>query len=108
MSDLETNSKKTHVLREGVFQQVFWSQVHTGDIIKINDKEPFPADIIMFASSDSQGICYVETSSLDGETNLKIKRAKPGTLHVTSADAAAAFHAKMECEQPNNGMNNFF
>ena len=40
--------------------------------IKILNKENFPCDIIPLKSSDHTGTIYVETSSLDGEANLKI------------------------------------
>jgi len=33
----------------------------------------FPADMILLASS-SKGECYIQTSSLDGEKNLKKRR----------------------------------
>jgi magnesium-transporting ATPase (P-type) len=29
--------------------------------------------MLLLASSDPKGVCYVETKNLDGETNLKIK-----------------------------------
>jgi magnesium-transporting ATPase (P-type) len=41
----------------------------------VNNDEHLPCDILVVKSSDSKGICYVETKNLDGETNLKIKRA---------------------------------
>jgi hypothetical protein len=31
-----------------------------------------PADIIVLATSDPDGNCYLETKNLDGETNLKV------------------------------------
>jgi len=39
----------------------------------------FPADMLFLASSHESGHCFVETSSLDGESNLKIKAALPAT-----------------------------
>ena len=36
-----------------------------------------------FLASEPQGICYIETSNLDGETNLKIRQVQcfwSGTL----------------------------
>jgi phospholipid-transporting ATPase len=46
-----------------------------GDIIKVNEDEMIPADIVILHTSDPKGCCYVETKNLDGETNLKMKNA---------------------------------
>lgn len=35
----------------------------------------FPADLVVLGSSFENGVCYIETSSLDGEKNLKPKSA---------------------------------
>jgi phospholipid-transporting ATPase len=35
----------------------------------------FPADILVLGSVFESGVCYIETSSLDGEKNLKPKSA---------------------------------
>jgi len=32
-----------------------------------------PADLIILSVSGNNGICYIETKNLDGETNLKLK-----------------------------------
>lgn len=37
----------------------------------------FPADLLFLASSNKKGACFVETSSLDGETNLKTRVPVP-------------------------------
>lgn len=39
-----------------------------GDIIVLKDQEAIPADMLVLACSDTDGTCYVDTSSLDGET----------------------------------------
>ena len=55
-------------------------QLKVGDIIKVLDDEIIPADCFVLASgssleSQSGGQCYIATSTLDGERNLKPKIA---------------------------------
>lgn len=54
-----------------------WLDIEVGDIIKIKSRETIPADIVILGVAEKtatpQGICYVETKSLDGETNLKVR-----------------------------------
>ena len=45
--------------------------LQVGCIVKVKENSNFPADLILLKSSLPRGICYVETKSLDGETNLK-------------------------------------
>ena len=63
----------------GKFETCCWKDVFVGDIVRIKENEFFPADILLLSSSEQDGICYVETKNLDGETNLKTKNALPST-----------------------------
>ncbi len=46
-----------------------------GDFVHLSYNEVIPADVLFIRSAESDGICYVETSNLDGESNLKLRRA---------------------------------
>lgn len=59
----------------GAFELKQWQRVHVGQIVKVLEGEYFPSDLILMRSSDKHGGCYVETKSLDGETNLKTRHA---------------------------------
>lgn len=55
-----------------------WKDLNVGDVIRVEDEEYFPADIVLLNSSNKDGSCYIMTSSLDGEKNLKHKCAIEG------------------------------
>lgn len=56
------------------FRKMQWRHVIVGDFVHLSIDEVIPADILLIRSSDTSGICFVETSNLDGETSLKQRR----------------------------------
>ena len=56
--------------------------VQVGCIVKINENQFFPCDMMLLSSSLPKGIAYVETKNLDGETNLKHKQANSTILRM--------------------------
>ena len=59
------------------FQKVKRMDIRQGNIILIRNREMVPADAIILASSGENGCAYIETSSIDGETNLKLRNTPP-------------------------------
>ncbi|KAI9568657.1 phospholipid-translocating P-type ATPase [Boletus coccyginus] len=53
------------------------------DIRVVESDEFIPADLVLISSSEPGGFCFIETSNLDGETNLKIKQTSPSTAALT-------------------------
>lgn len=52
---------------------MIWSELRIGDLIRVNQNEPIPADLLIVKTADPKGNAFVETKNLDGETNLKNK-----------------------------------
>ena len=44
--------------------------------------EYFPSDLLMIYSTNKNGVAYVETKNLDGETNLKYKESVKNTYRI--------------------------
>lgn len=103
-SDKSLNNSKARVLRGTAFEETKWVNVAVGDIIRVESEEPFPADIVLLASSEPEGLCYIETANLDGETNLKIKQAIPETCVAVSSSDMSRLGGKLRSEQPNSSL----
>ncbi|KAJ2950446.1 hypothetical protein O0L34_g8688 [Tuta absoluta] len=106
-ADDETNRRKVEVLRNGAWQTVRWEGLQVGDICKVLNNQFFPADLILLSSSEPQGISFIETSNLDGETNLKIRQAHTDTARLDNTEALAGFRATVQCEPPNRHLYEF-
>jgi phospholipid-translocating ATPase len=81
-----------------------------GDIVELQRDEPFPADLLLLASSaaENDGSCFVETASLDGETNLKRRVAVECTVdNCSTREGAAALKGTVSCEPPHSEIYTF-
>lgn len=89
-ADKEANSSMTLRLNRAraQYESTIWSSIEVGDIVKVESRANVPADIVVLAVSEkydpAQGICYVDTKSLDGETNLKLRQAHALTYNKVS------------------------
>ncbi|KAI6091929.1 phospholipid-translocating P-type ATPase [Hypoxylon rubiginosum] len=103
-ADSALNNSKARVLRGSSFEETKWINVAVGDIVRVESEEPFPADIVLLASSEPEGLCYIETANLDGETNLKIKQALPETSTMVSPSELSRLGGRVRSEQPNSSL----
>lgn len=79
-----------------------WQDIRVGDIIRLRRDEDVPADVILLHATSPNGVAYIETMALDGETNLKSKQACPlFTEHCRSLSSLQACDAEVVSEDPN-------
>ncbi|XP_011055013.1 PREDICTED: probable phospholipid-transporting ATPase IA isoform X3 [Acromyrmex echinatior] len=106
-ADDEINMREVEVLREGRWQWIQWRAVAVGDVVKVHNNTFFPADLILLSSSEPQGMSFIETANLDGETNLKIRQAHPDTANLLDTAELMNFRANIQCEPPNRHLYEF-
>ncbi|KAH9617378.1 hypothetical protein KSS87_011968 [Heliosperma pusillum] len=107
--DIEANNRlaKVYDSKNNDFVETKWKQLRVGDIVKVQKDEYFPADLLFLSSNYDDGICYVETSNLDGETNLKLKHALEVTSSLQDEMSLSQFKAVTKCEDPNEHLYSF-
>ncbi|KAJ1736271.1 aminophospholipid translocase [Coemansia biformis] len=106
-SDADMNKSSARVLVGTSFEERAWRDVVVGDIVRVENKEAIPADIVLLSSSEPEGICYVETSNLDGETNLKVKQALPETAGLLTPADLCGLRGHLKTELPNDSLYTF-
>lgn len=90
------------------WSKVQWQDIRVGDVIRLRRDENVPADIVLLHASGPNGVAYIETMALDGETNLKSKQACPlFTKYCSSVSALGACAAEVVSEDPNLDLYNY-
>ncbi|KAJ3210559.1 hypothetical protein HK099_008217 [Clydaea vesicula] len=90
------------------WESIPWRKISVGDIIKVEDKEIIPADLILLKTDHEDGTCYIETANLDGETNLKQRSTLPATRDFLKSDfKLLKLKASIHGESPNGSLYNF-
>ncbi|XP_078379616.1 phospholipid-transporting ATPase ID-like isoform X2 [Oculina patagonica] len=105
-SDDQVNNRKTKVLAENGQREERWMKIQVGDVLRIDNNDQIPADIVVLTTSEENGLCYIETAELDGETNLKCRQPLPETGELGD-DEEQLSKVKMEisCDPPNNRLD---
>ncbi|GAB2293363.1 Probable phospholipid-transporting ATPase 4 [Dionaea muscipula] len=108
IQDRKVNHRKVSVHEgSGWFSYKAWQDIRVGDVVMVEKDHFFPSDLLLLSSSYEDGICYVETMNLDGETNLKVKRSLEVTLPLDDDATFKDFNGIIKCEDPNSSLYTF-
>ena len=113
-SDDKENSKNILIynFKKRNFVKKKWRDVLVGDIIKVKEDQYFPADSIVLTTSEESNCCYIETKSIDGETNLKFKKTNKKIIEILNNSKEKENLINLDesiiyCQQPNEFIYEF-
>lgn len=106
-SDRKINNSNANVFIDDRFVEKRWWELRVGDIVRVSQNDQIPADMVILATAGRDGMAYVETANLDGETNLKARTAFRGTAGMTEDREWSSLRGTVTCEAPNNRVASF-
>ncbi|CAI7601272.1 unnamed protein product [Penicillium pancosmium] len=121
--DKEENNRYAWVLRPGQLPvtdgasmasgahdwvEIKWKEIRVGDVIKLHRDQPVPADFALLHANGPNGVAYIETMALDGETNLKNKQpCQPVAKVCATVDDIVSNALHFVVEDPNIDLYKF-
>ena len=73
--DSKQNNEIVMVYRDKRWGETTSGDLQIGELVLITQDQTFPADLILIDSGLNDGLCFIETGSLDGEKTLKQKES---------------------------------
>ncbi|XP_011501705.1 PREDICTED: probable phospholipid-transporting ATPase IF [Ceratosolen solmsi marchali] len=98
-SDKRVNNIYVSVIRRRCIQEIRCQEIVVGDLVRVNRDSDVPCDLVILHSSEHSGKCYVTTSNLDGETNLKILEV-PKILANLKLPEIVSMKGRITCQPP--------
>lgn len=80
-----------------------WTDIKLGTLVKVEKDQEFPADMFLLKSSRDNGLAFIDTLNLDGESSLKEKSAVPFVQDLTDENLLG-FDGEIACDVPNENL----
>lgn len=80
-----------------------WYEIKLGTLVKVEKDTEFPSDMLLLKTSRDNGVAFVDTLNLDGESAMKQKQAIPA-IQTLSDENAWGFDGELVCDEPNENL----
>jgi len=105
-ADKIANEKIFNVLKNGRVELIQSKNIRVGDILRLQENDEVPCDLVLLKSALSNGLCFIQTTNLDGETNLKT-RTVINELKECETSEIERFRGVIECGPPDAQVYSF-
>ncbi|PAV78498.1 hypothetical protein WR25_09553 [Diploscapter pachys] len=105
--DRKVNEQKCLAFVDNEWKIIKWSNIHVGQLIKVQMNEQVPADMLILKTSEVNDVAYIETANLDGESSLKVRQAINDLNNIASEAAVENLWKKgatIVCDPPNKNL----
>ncbi|GAB2274776.1 Alanine aminotransferase 2 [Dionaea muscipula] len=106
LSDKKANEKEVWVVKHGTRKHIRAQDIRVGNIVWLRENDEVPCDLVLLGTSDMQGLCYVETAAIDGETDLKT-RVIPSACMGIDSELLHKIKGVIECPDPDKDIQRF-
>ncbi|KPV72527.1 uncharacterized protein RHOBADRAFT_55632 [Rhodotorula graminis WP1] len=89
------------------WERTLWKKLEVGDVVLLKENDQIPADVVVLATSDPDGVCFVETKNLDGETNLKPRKSLKATMGIGNEEDVEHARFWIDSEPPHANLYSY-
>ncbi|BGP51086.1 phospholipid transporting ATPase [Rhodotorula kratochvilovae] len=89
------------------WERTLWKKLEVGDVVLLKENDQIPADVVVLATSDADGVCFVETKNLDGETNLKPRKSLKATMGIGNEEDIEHARFWVDSEPPHANLYSY-
>ncbi|GAA5852544.1 hypothetical protein JCM3766R1_003525 [Sporobolomyces carnicolor] len=89
------------------WERTLWKKLEVGDVVLLKENDQIPADVVVLATSDPDGLCFVETKNLDGETNLKPRKSLKATAGIANEEDVEHARFWVDSEAPHANLYSY-
>lgn len=105
--DKAINLAQYKVFEKGVWKNKYSQDLKVGNIVKVNQNERLPADLICIYTTEAKGTIFIRTDQLDGETDWKLRRAIGFIQNKGTPDNIPSLLGEIVANPPNNKIYDF-
>jgi phospholipid-translocating ATPase len=105
--DKAINLAKYQVFEKGVWKDKYAQNLKVGNLVKVNQNERIPADLICCYTTEQKGTIFLRTDQLDGETDWKLRRAINFIQNRGNPDNISSLMGEIVANPPNNKIYDF-
>jgi len=108
MRDTEINNEKYEkLISDNTLRTITSAEIKVGDIIQVREGQRVPADLALLYTTGKNGMIFIKTDQLDGETDWKLRRSIEKTQLAFENNELTKLRCFINAEPPHKDIYKF-